>query len=77
MKFSNRILSMQYSPIRKLVPLIDEAKKNDIPFYEDSSLAETLSKLEIGDSIPPELYEVVAEILVFVDKMDKLKEKIK
>jgi len=57
--------------------IIDEAKKNNIPFYEDSSLAETLSKLEIGDSIPPELYEVVAEILVFVDKMDKLKEKIK
>ena len=27
--------------------------------------------------IPPELYEVVAEILVFVDGMDKIKEKIK
>jgi flagellar biosynthesis protein len=27
--------------------------------------------------IPPELYEVVAEILVFVDSMDKIKGKIK
>ncbi len=26
--------------------------------------------------IPPELYEVVAEILVFVDAMDKIKEKM-
>ncbi len=26
--------------------------------------------------IPPELYEVVAEILVFVDKMDRLKDKL-
>ena len=26
--------------------------------------------------IPPELYEVVAEILVFVDSMDKIKKKI-
>jgi flagellar biosynthesis protein len=26
--------------------------------------------------IPPELYEVVAEILVFVDDMDKLKAKV-
>ena len=26
--------------------------------------------------IPPELYEVVAEILVFVDDMDKLKQKM-
>lgn len=47
-----------------------------MPFYKDSSLAETLSKLKIGDAIPPELYEVVAEILVFVDKADKLKAKL-
>jgi len=26
--------------------------------------------------IPPELYEVVAEILVFVDKMDRIKGKL-
>ena len=36
----------------------------------------TLSKLEIGGYDPPELYEVVAEILVFVDKMDRLKDKL-
>ena len=52
------------------------AKENDIPFYKDNKLAETLSKLEIGDTIPPELYEVVAEILVFVDDMDKMKAKL-
>lgn len=34
MKFSDRILSMQYSPIRKLVPYIDEAKKNGVRVYE-------------------------------------------
>ena len=44
---------------------------------KDDKLADTLSRLEIGDMIPPELYEVVAEILVFVDSMDKLKGKIK
>ncbi len=27
--------------------------------------------------IPPELYEVVAEILVFVDDCDKMKSKVK
>jgi flagellar biosynthesis protein len=51
--------------------IIAKAKENDVPFYKDNKLAETLSKLEIGDAIPPELYEVVAEILVFVDDMDK------
>ena len=48
--------------------IIAKAKENDVPFYKDNKLAETLSKLEIGDAIPPELYEVVAEILVFVDE---------
>ena len=57
--------------------IIEQAKDNDIPIHEDSKLADTLSKLEIGDAIPPELYEVVAEILVFVDAMDKIRAKEK
>ena len=56
--------------------IIETAKENDVPFYKDNKLAETLSKLEIGDAIPPELYEVVAEILVFVDDLDKMKAKL-
>lgn len=56
--------------------IIEKAKENDVPFYQDGKLADTLSKLEIGDTIPPELYEVVAEILVFVDDMDKMKAKL-
>ena len=47
-----------------------------MPVHKDEKLTETLSKLEIGDFIPPELYEVVAEILVFVDDMEKLKGKL-
>lgn len=57
--------------------LITAAKNADVPVYEDEALARTLGKLEIGDMIPPELYEVVAEILVFVNDIEKLKSKIK
>ena len=57
--------------------IIEQAKDNKIPVHEDDKLAETLSRLEIGEMIPPELYEVVAEILVFVDAMDKIKAKDK
>ena len=57
--------------------IIETAKENDVPFYQDNKLAETLSRLQIGDTIPPELYEVVAEILVFVDDMDRRKGKLK
>lgn len=56
--------------------IISKASESDIPLYEDSKLAKTLSKLEVGDMIPPELYGIVAEILVFVDKMDRIRSKI-
>jgi flagellar biosynthesis protein len=55
--------------------IIAKAKEEKIPVHKDDKLADTLSRLEIGDMIPPELYEVVAEILVFVDAMDKIKAK--
>ncbi len=57
--------------------IIEKAKEEKIPFYQDNKLAKTLSKLEIGEMIPPELYEVVAEILVFVDDMDRIREKLR
>lgn len=56
--------------------IIEKAKEADIPVHRDDKLANTLSRLDIGDMIPPELYEVVAEILVFVDAMDKIQSKL-
>ena len=57
--------------------IIEKAKEADVPIHRDDKLADTLSRLEIGDMIPQELYEVVAEILVFVDSMDKIRGKLK
>lgn len=57
--------------------IIEKAKESNVPVHRDDKLADTLSRLEIGEMIPPELYEVVAEILIFVDSMDKIKGKIK
>ena len=57
--------------------IIEKAKESEVPIHRDDKLADTLSRLDIGDAIPPELYEVAAEILVFVDSMDKLKAKMK
>ena len=56
--------------------ILDKAREANIPIHADEQLANTLSKLDVGDAIPPELYEVVAEILVFVDAMDKIKGKM-
>ena len=36
--------------------IIEKAKENDVPFDQDNKLAETLSRLQIGDAIPPLLF---------------------
>jgi flagellar biosynthesis protein len=51
--------------------LIEKAKEAEIPIYEDEHLAETLSHISLGDEIPPQLYEVVAEVLSFISRLDE------
>lgn len=54
--------------------IIRTAKENDVPLFENSDLVTTLLQLDLGQEIPRELYNVVAEILVFVSDIEnKLK----
>lgn len=57
--------------------IIEAAQEENVPIHKDEKLAGTLSKLEIGDYIPKELYGVVAEILVFVDRVESVKKHAK
>ena len=41
-----------------------------IPMVEDPKLSYLLSKIPLGDEIPLELYRAVAEVLVFVLRME-------
>ena len=70
-------IALEYDPKEEAPKIIEKAKEAHVPLHQDDQLADTLSRLDIGDMIPPELYEVVAEILVFVDAMDKIKAKMK
>lgn len=56
--------------------IIEIARKNDIPVYEDADLIEILSKLDLGQEIPPELYKLIAEVLVFIYKSNNNAKKI-
>ncbi len=56
--------------------IIDVAKEANVPIHKDEKLARSLSILDIGEYIPPELYSIVAEILVFVDGMDRIQSKL-
>jgi len=51
--------------------IIETAKENKIAIYKDKKLAQQLENLALGEEIPYELYEVVAEILVYISKLDK------
>jgi flagellar biosynthesis protein len=55
--------------------IIAKAKESEVPLYEDANLAHTLNYMKIGNEIPRELYEVVAQVLVFVSKLDDSFEK--
>lgn len=57
--------------------IIDVAREADVPVHKDEKLARSLSVLDIGEYIPPELYSIVAEVLVFVDNMDRIQDKVK
>lgn len=51
--------------------IIEKAKEAKIPVYEDKHLAEALSNITLGEEIPTELYEVVAEVLSFISRLDE------
>ena len=45
--------------------IIAIAREHQIPIYENPDLVALLSSLHIGQEIPPELYQVIAEIIAF------------
>jgi flagellar biosynthetic protein FlhB len=48
------------------------AEENNVPIVENVQLARALyASVEIGDEIPAELYQAVAEILAYVYKLSK------
>lgn len=86
----NKAVALKYDTDRDVAPvvvasgcgdianrIIDIAEKNGIPVYRDDSAASLMCMLEVGNSIPPELYQVVAAIYVsLLNVSGKLKEEI-
>jgi len=51
--------------------ILDKAEEAEVAVYKDAKLVEELTRMDIGDHIPPELYEVVAQVLTFISELDK------
>lgn len=51
--------------------MIEAAKKESIPIQDDSTLLKHLLEIDLGDSVPPQLYALIAEILHLMDEIEK------
>lgn len=83
-KPSNSAVALKYNPEKDYTPIvvatgqghvaekiINLADENGVPVYRDDSAAALLTMLNVGQGIPPELYQVVAGIYVQVMKIAK------
>lgn len=52
--------------------IIEQAIEYGIPIQKDEVLVETLMRVEYGEEIPPQLYQVVAELLAFIYRLEQL-----
>lgn len=50
--------------------IIALAEANGVPVEHDPLLVSALAKLRVGQEIPPELYQAIAEVLVFLYDLD-------
>lgn len=51
--------------------IIRRAEEYQIPITSEPSLVELVSKLDINQTIPEELYQVVAELFAFIYQIDQ------
>jgi flagellar biosynthesis protein len=49
------------------------AREHNIPVKHDKTLLDALYRLDLNEEIPEELYRVIAEILAFVYRMNRMK----
>lgn len=47
------------------------AQANGVPIHEDPALLSLLSALQIEEQIPDDLYQVIAELFVFLYQMEQ------
>ena len=51
--------------------ILEAAEEKEVAVYQDAELVKELTRMDIGEHIPPELYEVVAQVMMFINELDK------
>jgi flagellar biosynthesis protein len=50
--------------------ILRRAEETGVAVREDEALTAALALLDVGDTIPPELYRAVAEVLAYIYRLD-------
>lgn len=52
--------------------IIERAEDNNVPIVYNKELTDLLCNVDVGDSIPSELYEAVAHVIAYITDLDKM-----
>ncbi|MCD5415408.1 MAG: EscU/YscU/HrcU family type III secretion system export apparatus switch protein [Clostridiales bacterium] len=52
--------------------IIETAVNSNVEIYKNEELVKELIQFKVGTEIPKELYEIVAQILIFVEEVDSV-----
>ncbi|MDP4146788.1 MAG: EscU/YscU/HrcU family type III secretion system export apparatus switch protein [Bacillota bacterium] len=50
--------------------IINTADENNVPIVYNKELADLLTNVDVGEAIPSELYEIVAEVIAYIMDID-------
>ena len=81
---SKQAVALRYQPGKDTAPKVTAtgrgylaeqilalAHKHNVPVREDKDLLQILSRLDLNQEIPPEVYKAVAEILAFIYRLSR------
>lgn len=51
--------------------IMELAKQHNIQMQEDEGLVQHLLDIDLGENVPPQLYSVIAEILLLIEEMER------
>lgn len=50
--------------------IIEKANENEVPIVYNKELTDLLCNVDVGDSIPYELYDAVAKVIAYITELD-------
>jgi flagellar biosynthesis protein len=51
--------------------ILELAKQHDVHIQEDEGLVQHLLDIDLGENVPPQLYSVIAEVLILIEEMER------